>query len=336
MFLRFWRAENRFANFLATLLGLGAIGGFRLMDDPQPVGADPVVGRPVAAMSLPILSSFSPPPVVVASAPPAKSGAAGAVETVPAPSAAAPQAAADPHKLTGRWAMQVSMMLMQQGLEKFSQIPYYRAKFYKQEVVKGTLLEGQEIDLKMGHSPFSVYMKFRSGDKGRQAIYVDGQHDNQLLVQPGGVAGRLSGTLKFAIDADLVMAENRHPVTQIGLVELARTITAKQMEDLQRNAPFHCELTDDATFEDRPCYKCVVGFSAPLPDREYRKAEFLIDKELKMPVCVRNFGWGPKGEPVSDDESLIEHYAYSEIEATDTLSSNDFDPKNKKYYMRMK
>ena len=334
MFFRFWRAENRFANFMATLLVLGAIGAFGVMDDPQPVGADPIASRPIAATILPILPSFSAPAPLPLAPSPASSGKS--VETVAAPTAASPAPAVDPHKLTGRWAMQVSMMLMQQGMEKFSQVPYYRAKFFKQELVKGTLLEGQEIDLKMGHSPFSVYMKFRSGDKGRQAIYVDGQHDNQLLVQPGGVAGRLSGTLKFPINADLVMAENRYPVTQVGLVELARTITAKQIEDLNRNSPFYCELSDDASFEDRPCYKLLVGFSVPVADREYRKAEILIDKELKMPICVRNFGWGPKGEPVPDEESLIEHYAYSEIEATDALSSNDFDPKNKKYYMRMK
>lgn len=322
---------------MATFLVAAGAGAFSLMDDPQPVGADPVSSKPLVAMALPILPSTATAPVsapqTILAVSSTSAGAAGQVTVVPAPAASVQ----DPHKLTGRWAMQLSMMLMNQGIEKFSRVPYYKAKFFKQEVVKGALLEGQEIDLKMGHAPFSVYMKFRSGDKGRQAIYVDGQHENNLLVQPGGVAGRLAGTLKLAIDSDMVMAENRHPVTQVGLIELARTIAGEQLKDLQNNHAFECELVDNATFEDRPSFRCTITFPAPLAGKDYRKADFHIDKELLLPVCVRNYAWGPKGEKLSDEESMIEHYAYTEIEAgEEVLSSNDFDPKNKKYYMRMK
>lgn len=335
MWKRFWHSENRFANTMATFVLMSAFGLFGLLDDPQPVGADPIERKAAPAFTLPVLASapaaggsqaISSEPVRVAMA-----------IDIPAPGGVlAPVPEPDSRILSGKWALQMSVLVMQGGIEKFGQVPYYKSKLFKQECVNGSLLEGQDIDLKMGHAPFSVYMKFRSGDKGRQAIYVDGQHDNCLLVQPGGVTGRLSGTLKMGVTSDLVMAENRYPVTKIGLVELARTIVDAQVHDLRENIPVRCEFTDEAKFEDRPCYRCVCQYDSSQHSPVYRKSEMLIDREWSVPVEVKNYGWGAKGEAVPDDESLIEHYAYTEIEISDSMGPGDFDPKNKKYYMRLK
>ncbi len=52
-----------------------------------------------------------------------------------------------------------------------------------------------------------------------------------------------------------------------------------------------------------------------------------------LPVMVKNYGWGEKTG--CGEDSLIEHYAYTEIEVSDSMSPTDFDPKNKKYYGRL-
>jgi hypothetical protein len=332
MLIRFWRSENRLANTFALFVFAACVSGFSLIDDPQPVGAEPTAVKTALAIPLPILAAAPAQTVAVAS-----NSVEGSVTELPSPTGSASTLSiADANKLTGRWAMNMHVLILQRGMEKFARVPFYRAKLFKQELVNGSLLEGQDIDLKMGHAPFSVYMKWRSGDKGRQAIYVDGQHDNKLLVQPGGVTGRLSGTLKIDPKGDLAMNESRHPVTKIGLVELAKEIYEVQSGNLQDATPFQCELTEDASFEDRPCFRFMVEYPSASVSKSYRKSEILIDKEFSMPVCVRNFGWGEEGKPASDDETLIEHYAYSEIDASEELTENDFDPKNKKYYMRIK
>ena len=164
-----------------------------------------------------------------------------------------------------------------------------------------------------------------------------GQCSKQVVVgRRGGIAGRLSGTLRMAINSDLVMAENRHPITQVGLLGLARKIIDAQTRNLREGLPTLCQFTEDATFEDRPCFRCVCEYVNPAHSEIYRKSEMLVDREMSLPVMVKNYGWGEKGKPVTDEDSLIEHYAYTEIEVSDSMSPTDFDPKNKKYYMRLK
>lgn len=342
MWKRFWRSENRLANVTASLLLAAAFGLMGLLDDPVPVGADPIERKTAAAFTLPILPSMAS--ASLAQMPIAEPIRVAAAVDLPvpgglgvaAPGTLVPVPEPDAKTLTGKWGLQMNVMILQRGIEKFAAAPYYKCKFFKQEVVGGSLLEGQDIDLKMGHAPFSVYMKWRSGDKGRQVIYVDGQNENCLLCQPGGIAGRLSGTLRMAINSDLVMAENRHPITQVGIVGLARKIIDAQVRNLQESIPTFCQFTEDATFEDRPCFRCVCEYVNPAHSEIYRKSEMLVDREMSLPVMVKNFGWGEKGKPLTDENSLIEHYSYSEIEVSDAMSPTDFDPKNKKYYMRLK
>ena len=81
---------------------------------------------------------------------------------------------------------------------------------------------------KIRHEPFSVYMKWLSGDRGRQLIYVDGQNDGKLLVQPGGIKGRLTGVLSLDPSGTLAMSDSRYPIQTAGLLALAKTILEHQ------------------------------------------------------------------------------------------------------------
>ncbi len=67
-------------------------------------------------------------------------------------------------------------------------------------------------------------MKWTEGDKGRQLIYVNGQNDDQVLVQLGGIAGRLAGTVALKPDDSRILAESRYPATCAGLLELTKKI----------------------------------------------------------------------------------------------------------------
>jgi hypothetical protein len=79
----------------------------------------------------------------------------------------------------------------------------------------------------------------------------------------------------------------------------------------------------------------VTTYASPEYSETYRKATLYIDKELAMPVCVRNYTWAKDANPETvDDETLIEFYSYTDIKVEQQLSGIDFDRGNESYRMR--
>jgi hypothetical protein len=328
--------SSRGPNFVACLITGAVISYVYLNSDPVISGTE----SPVDAATV-----IGPPEITLPPAPPVSqrnaaetiiTGEAIADEaTETAGDAPAQAAAIDPNVLTGRWAMLFSVTLLEHGCEKFQHVTDYTATMYKQERIDGELREGNTMSLKLRHEPFSVYMKWLDGDKGRQLIYVDGENDGNLLVQLGGVKGRLLGTLTIDPNGSQAMAESRYPITGAGLLHLARKVLEFRKQDLQRGTGVHCEMHDNQELNGRPCYLFVTTYSSPEYSETYRKATLYIDKELSMPVCVRNYTWAKDANPETiDDETLIEFYSYTDIKVEQQLSGIDFDRGNEGYRMR--
>ncbi len=313
---------------MALIVSTAVVGYVYLNTDPVISGTEPaadaqaVIGPP--ELSLP------PVPVSPVSLPASKEAAEGDAEAV---TAAAP---IDPNVLTGRWAMLFNVMLLKNGCERFEKVNDYRATLYKQERIGGELGEGQTTQLKVRHEPFSVYMKWLTGDRGRQLIYVDGQNDGNMLIQLGGVKGRLLGVLQIDPNGAQSKKESRYPITGAGLLNMARKILQHRERDLANNCEgVHCEVHDDQMLNDRPCYLFVTTYDSPDYSETYRKSMLYVDKELSLPVCVRNYTWAVDADPEKlDEQTLIEFYSYSDIETGIELADPDFDAGNRKYRMR--
>lgn len=322
--------SNRYpkTNFFAILIACGALALIHVNSDPAAIGDSPME---LAASTAPPLLSLPPTPSLPQPVAVHNDSDGESAELVS-------QYVEDPTRLQGIWALKMTSTLLRKGMKSFGKVTDYTASMYKQERMNGELGEGQTIELKMKHAPFSVYMKWLSGDdRGQQAIYVDDQNEGKLLVQPGGIKGRLTGVLSLDPEGALAMAGSRHPVTQAGLVELAKTILKYQDSDLKRGHGFQCELLDNATFGDRPCYLFTCLYDSEEFNSEYRKSVIYVDKELSMPVCVKNFCWAKDANPETiDDETLLEFYAYSELELMQKLDETAFDTGNRKYRMRVR
>ena len=313
---------------MALLLSGAVVGYVYLNTDPVISGTEPAADA-VAVIGPPELSL---PPVPVSAVPAAElsAGTDGETEVV---TAAAP---VDPSVLTGRWAMLFNVMLLKNGCEKFERVTDYRATLYKQERINGELGEGQTTQIKLRHEPFSVYMKWLTGDKGRQLIYVDGQNDNNMLIQLGGVKGRLLGVLQIDPNGAQSKKESRYPITGAGLLNMARKILKHRERDLANNCEgVRCEVHDDQMLNDRPCYLFVTNYESQEHSEVYRKSMLYVDKELSMPVCVRNYTWAVDAAPEElDEQTLIEFYSYSDIKIEQNLVDDDFSRTNRKYRMR--
>lgn len=238
------------------------------------------------------------------------------------------------NSLHGRTALLMNLMLLQRGLRKLDNVPDYSATFYRRERVKGELLEAEVMQMKLRQKPFSVYMKWLVGDKGRELLYVDGRHDGEMLVRLGGVKGIIP-TLKLDPNGERAMKESRYPVTNIGLANLAKKIIDYRRRDLKSRSDVKCRMFDDQTLSGRKCYCFVIEYPGKSVSKDYRKSVVFIDKEWSLPLCVQNFGWpqGARAKPGADldKQTLVEDYRYSHIKLQPRLSDADFDRNNPGY-----
>jgi hypothetical protein len=241
---------------------------------------------------------------------------------------------------SSKLALQLHVALLEVGKHRIERFPDYSATFIKQERVDGSdVQEVQSIQLKIRHKPFSIYMKWlEGGDVGRELLYVDGQYDERMQVRLGGIKARLP-LLKLDPTERLAMAESRHPVTEMGLAELAAQILKYRKRDLALKAGVRWEMLPEQKFLDRACDCWVVEYESREIEPVYRKSITYIDHELSLPVCVRNFGWQEPGTETGDaaslDEStLIEYYGYTDIKFEGRLTEADFDKGNADYKFR--
>jgi Protein of unknown function (DUF1571) len=276
---------------------------------------------------------------------------ASTIEAVPKPATSAisaPATPAAPGQKTAasqgptdfdRMAMLMNMILLEQGRRRLADVPDYTCTFYKQERIGSELSDGQFMELKMRHKPFSVYMKWLNGEKGRELLYVDGEQDGKMIVHPGGWKARLVPAIKLEPDSSLAMAESRHPVTMVGLIKLCDEIIMRRKTEIEHKCPVRCLFIENETANERPCYCFVSVYLDRKTSEEYRKSIQYIDRELLLPICVKNFTW-PEGkqtfasESALDEATLVEHYAYSELQLNQQLANDDFDRTNKSYNFR--
>ena len=233
---------------------------------------------------------------------------------------------------SSRIALLMQVLMLEKAEAVLSTMPGYTATFSKQELVAGELIDEQVMQLKIRHEPFSVYMKWTTGHKGRQVLYVAGERDGRMLVKLGGWKKRLPA-LKLDPSGSMAMKESRYPITKAGLLELVRESLAIRRGDMARTEGVRCQLIENHEFDGRPCYAFVVEYADRSVSDRYRKSEMLVDRELGVPVVVRNFGWpaaGATGE-VTDEATLVEFYTYRDIRFQSEVAGGDFDRGNKAY-----
>ncbi len=242
------------------------------------------------------------------------------------------------NSLKGKTALLMNVMLLERGIKALEKSSSYSATFYRRERVKGALLGAEVMKLKMRHAPFSVYMKWVVGDKGRELLYVKGQHNGKMLVKLGGVKGRLIPVVKLTPDGGTAMKESRHPVTEIGLLNLAKTLIAFRQEDMGRKSGVTCRMFDNQSVKNVSCYCFVIEYANAKVSKLYRKSVIFIDKKTSFPICVKSFTWPENGselvDKALDKETLVEDYRYSNIQFAQQLADADFDRGNAKYRLR--
>ncbi len=99
----------------------------------------------------------------------------------------------------------------------YSKIRDYTCTFHKRERIDGRLSHAHVMDMKARTSPSSIYFKFRSPNKGREAIYVVGRNNGKVLAHDVGIGKFLAGTLSLDPRGSMAMEDCRHPITEAGI-----------------------------------------------------------------------------------------------------------------------
>jgi hypothetical protein len=203
--------------------------------------------------------------------------------------------------------------LVEQSVAAAAALESYTARFEKQERIGGALRPLEEIDVEVRRRPFSVRMTWVGRvDRRKEALYVEGENDDRLRVWAGQLAAPL--LLNLAPDSSLAMADNRHPMTRMGLATLARGLLERS--DEPHPAPSESfRYLGRTTLDGRPAD--MVGramTAAPAKSSGWLLAG--LDAESRLPLLVARY---------DDAGQLLELYRYRHINPAARLTDQDFD-----------
>jgi hypothetical protein len=209
--------------------------------------------------------------------------------------------------------------------EVMAGIKDYEAEFVKRELIGRKLIK-TTMFLKMRHEPFSVYLKFIDPNAGREVIYVEGRNKNNLFVHETGFKA-IVGTISLLPTGPDAMADNRYPVTMIGMkILLDKVIT--QWETEGKLGEVKTQKYPNAKLPSGE--ECVAYESThPTPRNQFKFhiTRLWIEKTSGLPIRVEQLGFPQNGEK----PPIIEEYTYSKIKTNVSLTDKDFDIKNPAY-----
>ena len=81
----------------------------------------------------------------------------------------------------------------------------------------------------------------------------------------------------------------------------------------------------------------MVTWAQQADNHPYRKHIVMIDKEMNIPIVVRNFTWASDAAGMSeqqlDADTMIENYSFSNLNLSSKLAAIDFSRDNPRYRM---
>lgn len=220
----------------------------------------------------------------------------------------------------GRVALLMNMLMLEKARARVASFSGYNVNFHKHERIDGSLQEPQIVAMDVRHKPFSVYMKWKTGDKGRQLLFVPEKNDGKAIVRFGGLKGRLIPPVRIAPDGSRAMAESRYPITKAGLLPVIDAVIQYRKEDIEKRAGLECTMFDDEVVDGRKVYSFKVTYPSQSVSKKYRVAYSYLDQETLIPIRLCNYTWATDADDLTpeelDEQTLIEDYAFTELEVS--------------------
>lgn len=134
--------------------------------------------------------------------------------------------------LSGDAAKKLLLASNERGLARLARVESYTATFRKRERINGKLGPEQTLAMKVRNRPFAIYLKFLAPKAGKEVVYAEGHHENKVIAHNGDWTRKIIPRLAVEPDSALALADTRHPVTEAGLVHLARKLFSFRKLDI--------------------------------------------------------------------------------------------------------
>lgn len=316
-------------NFLAMCATAACLGAIFCSFDPVPAGEDLQITRVNSTFIANEDTSDVPLPTDLQ---------ASALDSVSSVQSIAGVQPANSGDLNNADAIKFSLLLLKDGGRFIDNINSYRVTFEKRERINGDIGALETMELKVRHVPsFSVYMKWKTGDAGRQLLYNDEYDDKQMVVKLGGLKGRILPALKLNPLGSEAKAGARYPVTEAGISGMIRQMIVHRENDLNHGHGVDCRRLANEVFDERECYCFKYEYSDPKFNTLYRKSIVLMDTRYHVPLKVVNYTWSDNAEGMTpeqlDEMTMIEDYAFRQLDMGAKLVAEDFSRDNPAYRM---
>ena len=199
------------------------------------------------------------------------------------------------------------------ALEAAEALDTYTARFEKQERINGRLRPLEEVDVAIREDPLSIRMKWVGRvDRGKDALYVEDENDDRLRVYTGHKALKIR--LNLDPDGDTAMKGNRYPMTNMGLVTLARGL----LQGTGEAAPAPKEsfqYLGSSRLLGREV-RLVGRRTFPAGDEAHQYVLYALDAERGFPLMAVRY---------DGDGRLVELYCYRKVDPAADLPEKIFD-----------
>lgn len=200
----------------------------------------------------------------------------------------------------------------------------YSAVFSKHERV-GRRVVSAKMNLKVRVEPFSVNLKFVEPKSvaGRRVVFVEGANGGNLLVLEAGYKSFL-GVQALSPTGGLAMADNRHPITKIGLHQMVDLVIG-QWEANRVHQDLTTRIESDVSL---PTAEVCTVYESTIPTPregvEFHKTRLWIDQKSGLAIRIEQLGF-----PAANDSSpsILEDYTYANVRTNVGLNDIDFDAK---------
>ena len=241
-------------------------------------------------------------------------------------------------RLDGEVALLLQVAMLQNAVAQLDRVPNYTATFVKNERLGSELSGEQVMQMKIHHQPHRVFFQvIEGGDVGREILYPVSGTDSRMLVKLSTLGFKLPA-LRLEPTSPRAMSEARYPITMAGVKELTRLAIEIRNRDLKLKDKIHAEACDNAEFEGRKCFSFTTTYANSDVSKEYRKCVLYIDRQLMIPVLVKNFTWAAAVSDADpsrlDDTTLLEYYAFKNIKLDAKLTEMSFSAENPDYRFR--
>jgi hypothetical protein len=220
------------------------------------------------------------------------------------------------------------LLVAYKAKKELSEVDDYHCIFLKKEVLKNNKLVKSKMEMKFREKPFSVYLKFDPKDPNanREVLFVQGQNGNNLLVHEGGLASAL-GTFTIAPLSKDALAENKYPITNIGMRKLLDQLI-KQFEAEGKFDGIKTQVRKDSRLPSGEKCSVYEAIHERFNQFKFHISRLYIDDDTGLAIGVQQFGFPDKN---AKEPPLVEEYFYTQLKTNVKLTDADFDPKNPKY-----